>query len=82
MVPSEIYFLITLLPIFVAGSSSLDGQVLIGLFVCFLVNGKLLSLFYIFSILQIEVPANYSLFHPPIENGKTMEVKFARLYII
>ena len=32
MVVNELIFLITLLPIFVAGSSSLDGQVLIGLF--------------------------------------------------
>ena len=74
MVVSELIFHITLLPIFVVGSSSLDGQVLIGLF---LINGKLLHCLIYSSILQIEVPANYSLFHPPIENGKTMEVKLA-----
>ena len=32
MVVSELNLFITLLPIFVVGSSSLDGQVLIGLF--------------------------------------------------
>ena len=45
MVVSELIFHFTLLPIFVVGSSSLDGQVLIGLF---LVNGEILSLSYIF----------------------------------
>ena len=48
--------------------------------VCFLVNGEILHYLIYSSILQIEVPANYSLFHPPIENGKTMEVKLAWLY--
>ena len=44
MVVSELIFHITLLPIFVVGSSSLDGQVWL---VCLLVNGRILSLFYI-----------------------------------
>ena len=46
MVVSELNLLITLLPIFVAGSSSLDGQVLIGSFFGKWLNSSLSYIFF------------------------------------